>query len=161
MWLILITVVVVGMGACSSLPNSPNVYQNGEAMQASATLVGVVVNIRPVETRSAGDTAAAYGALLGAVAFSRFGVGSGKLLATLAGAGVGAGAGGAVARSTTQAAANEVIVRLPTNSGDRLITVVEGADLNLKKGEWVYVIVTHAHSFLSGSTTRYRVVPSI
>jgi len=157
----LLAFMVISVSACATITNSPNAYADGEAMQASATLIGVVVNVRPVQTRSKGDIASAYGALLGAVALSRFGTGSGRIVSALAGAGIGAGIGGSAAKSSTEEDANEIIVRLPTKTGDLLITVVQGSDLAIKKGMWVYVIATQTASSNGWSKdTRYRVVPA-
>jgi outer membrane lipoprotein SlyB len=150
--------LAVMLAGCASL--SPNDYSTDEGMQVAATLTGVVVSVRDVQTHDSGTTEAGYGALLGAVAFHGIGSGATRLLATLVGAGAGAATGKVMTTSLSRQAGKEIIVRVPFSTGNRLITIVQGDDLAFTKGERVHVIETSSHSVFSGDSARWRVVPA-
>jgi outer membrane lipoprotein SlyB len=131
---------------------SSDTYSGGHVGEVSETLEGVVVsamNVRVqdkdyLEQNGLGLTG---GALAGAVAGSAAGKGNG--LATVAGALVGATAGAFAEKALKEQNARQYIVKI---SNGKIVTVVQGTNNPLHKGQRVYVL-------MGDGGNRARVIP--
>lgn len=156
--LAILAISMVMLTACTSL--SPNRYDDSEGMQTSTTYNAVVVHVRAVTTQSTSTGGEAYGLVLGALAFSHFGAGTGRAAYALLGGTATSAAGGSIERAGSRDAGLEIVVCVTTRNGNELVTVVQGADLEVHAGENVFLIASQSHNILSGTETRYRVVPA-
>lgn len=153
---------------------SSNVYTSDSTL--SLTMQGKIVSVRPVviknsDNLSSNTTGALSGGALGAVAGSGAGHGSGQAAAVVGGAIVGGVVGALAEGQLGKSDGYEYIIKVNTSDlkddiyggtaavrrvissakTNGLITVVQGKDVVLSKGQKVYVIF---------SDKRTRVIPS-
>lgn len=122
-------------------PNAAGIYTPRDAQQVQNVRLGTVIAVRPVQITTASGTKAAglgIGALAGGLLGHQVGGGSGKTLATVAGAVGGAVAGDAIASHHYQQAGLQVTVRLDRGAG--VIAVTQAADPAIAVGQRVEVI---------------------
>lgn len=128
------------LGACARQisPNSVAGTAVGETMQTYAGTIRSAryVQVQEHETLEGNTTGQIIGGLAGGVAGSRFGGGLGKAIAIGAGALLGAAAGALAEQEVKKQVAIEYVVQL--DSG-RLLTVVQGSDVEIRPGERVFV----------------------
>jgi outer membrane lipoprotein SlyB len=123
-------------GCASS--NSGSVYKRDETRQAQTVRMGVVESVRQVSiegTKSPVGTIA--GGVIGAVAGSRIGGGSAKVITGTLGAVAGALAGSAVEEKVTQKNGLEITVKLDNGS---MIAVVQEATEEFHAGDRIRVL---------------------
>ncbi|HYG45065.1 MAG TPA: glycine zipper 2TM domain-containing protein [Bordetella sp.] len=134
------------LAGCANPTASSRVYTFEQTQRAQTVVLAHVTSVRPVVIQASNTSGlgAAAGGVLGAVAGSAVGGGSGRRLTTVGGGIGGAMAGNAVenARNRTQGA--EITLRL--DSGETRV-VVQQADVPVFAGQRVQVIT-------QGNTTR-------
>lgn len=115
-----------------------NNYESYTAGEANRTMEGTVLNVRLIKITGGNGTGGMAGVIAGAAAGSAVG---GSSEAAIVGAIGGAVAGGllgdAAEKRFTSQDAVEVIVKLDNG---KLITTTQGNDINLTKGQRVFVI---------------------
>ncbi len=132
-----IVLLALMLGACAS-SNSGSVYSRDDARKTQTVKMGVVESVRTVKiegTKSPIGTAA--GAVVGGVAGSTVGHGSGSVIAATIGAVVGGLAGSAAEEGITRKDGVEITVKLDNGT---LVAIVQEADEAFHPGEKVRLI---------------------
>jgi outer membrane lipoprotein SlyB len=131
----LCTAVLAG---CAHPPLHSGEYRRWETLGEQSVRFGVVESVRPVSIHAhETGVGTATGAVLGGIAGSHVGRGSGAVAATFAGAILGGIIGQDVERSANERAGVELTVLL--DSG-RYIAVVQEADESFRSGDRVRVL---------------------
>lgn len=156
-FVLLLVSLLVLLGGCATV--GPSTYGQNEQMQAALTWSGVVQSVRPVTISGdpgAASVASGYGALLGGVAFSSLGGGTGKALAALLGIGVGSAAARGIANHAEGHTGYQITVLVQQPQGQQLFTVIQPRDAwTPSNGEKVYLIETRQNW-----QSRFRVEPA-
>lgn len=124
-------------------PNSANIYTPGESQQIAQVRLGTVIAVQAVQINAASGTKLAgegIGAVAGGLLGHQIGGGSGKTLATVAGAIGGAVAGNAIAGHSYRQQGLQVTIRLDNHGGTIAVTQQTGPRFVI--GERVEVIGT-------------------
>lgn len=126
------------LAACAPSYGSKS-YKPGEVGQSSTTEIGHVISVRPVQIEGTDSGVGKLGgAAAGGVAGSMIGTGDRtQALGAIGGAIVGGIVGAASEKAVTKAQGAEYVIE--TEMGD-LITVVQGADENIKAGGRVFIM---------------------
>ena len=133
-----VAALCVGLLAGCAHPVGPGEYRRWEAMGEQSVRFGVVEAVRPVNIHAyETGVGATTGAVLGGIAGSHVGRGSGSVAATFAGAILGGIIGQDVERSANERPGVELTVLL--DSG-RYIAVVQPAEEGLRAGDRVRVL---------------------
>jgi len=169
-FLVVLIIPILAMVSACAKDLSSSSYNETQAGEADITYEGVIVSLRNVKINpdakenTAGTIA---GGALGAAGGSAIGKGTGSLLSAIGGAIVGAVAGNATEGALKSTTAVEYVVKTkaakngaPQQTANKdgktlkaggLVTVVQAADSDLKKGTKVYVIVSKKN--------RSRIIP--
>ncbi|AXK40466.1 hypothetical protein [Crenobacter cavernae] len=122
-----------------STSDSAQVYSKGQMRQAQTVEFGTVVSVNPVKMEGQGNELINFGGVaLGGLAGSTIGHGRGSAAGAIVGAMAGGLATGAAQRSIGTKNAFEVTVRL--DRGQRMISIVQEADVALQNGQRVRVL---------------------
>lgn len=128
-------------GCANTSPYSGNVYSGNQAKSAQTVTFGTITALRQVQiqadSRAGGLLGSGGGAVIGGLLGNQVGGGSGRQLATVAGALGGAVAGTKVEESTNRIAAWEMEIR---QDNGRNVVVVQKADQNYQVGQRVRLI---------------------
>jgi outer membrane lipoprotein SlyB len=128
-------------GCANTSPYSGNVYSGNQAKSAQTVTFGTITALRQVQiqadSRAGGLLGGGGGAVIGGLLGNQVGGGSGRQLATVAGALGGAVAGTKVEESTNRIAAWEMEIR--QDNGQNVV-VVQKADQNYQVGQRVRLI---------------------
>lgn len=128
-------------GCANTSPYSGNVYSGNQAKSAQTVSFGTITALRQVQiqadSRAGGLLGSGGGAVIGGLLGNQVGGGSGRQLATVAGALGGAVAGTKVEESTNRVSAWEMEIR--QDNGQNVI-VVQKADQNYQVGQRVRLI---------------------
>lgn len=151
----LLPVLVLGTltlaGCANTAPYSGNVYSGSQAKAAQSVSFGTITALRQVQiqadSRAGGLLGSGGGAVIGGMLGNRIGGGSGRELATVAGAIGGSVIGTKVEESANRIAAWEIEIRKDTG---QTIVVVQKADQAFQVGQRVRLI---------GSGSRVSVAP--
>lgn len=128
-------------GCANTSGYSGDVYRGSQAQTGQSVTYGTIVAVRPVqiqaESRAGGLLGTGGGAVIGGLLGNQVGGGSGRQLATVAGA-----LGGAVAGSATEEAANRVnALEMEIRRDDGTdVVVVQRADRQFQAGQRVRLI---------------------
>lgn len=134
---------ILFLAGCAQTPIGSRDYSLNQARTAGSVQPGVVVGVRPVQVHEdprrgqRGELGSIVGAAGGAVIGRQIGGGSGRDLATLAGAVIGGGVGSRVDQRFAAQSALEVQVRLDNG---RMVAVTQGADQGFRPGQRVSVV---------------------
>ncbi|MFG6175731.1 glycine zipper 2TM domain-containing protein [Halomonas sp. THAF12] len=138
-------------GCANTSPYSGNVYSGNQAKAAQNVTVGTITAMRRVQiqadSRAGGLLGSGGGAVIGGLLGNQVGGGSGRQLATVAGAIGGAVAGSKIEESTNRVDAWELEIRKDTG---QTVVVVQKADQAFQVGQRVRLI---------GSGSRVSVAP--
>jgi len=128
-----------GLAGCANHQASSRVYTFEQTQRAQTVVLAQVTGVRPVVIQADSTTGlgAAAGGVLGAVAGSAVGGGSGRRLTTTAGAIGGAMAGNAAENVRSRRQGVEITLRL--DSGETRV-IVQEADVPVFVGQRVQVI---------------------
>ncbi|HSP59002.1 MAG TPA: glycine zipper 2TM domain-containing protein [Halomonas sp.] len=128
-------------GCANTSPYSGNVYSGNQAKSAQTVSFGTISALRQVQiqadSRAGGLLGSGGGAVIGGLLGNQVGGGSGRQLATVAGALGGAVAGTRVEESTNRVDAWEMEIR--QDNGQNVV-VVQKADQNYQVGQRVRLI---------------------
>lgn len=128
-------------GCANTSPYSGNVYSGNQAKSAQTVSFGTITALRQVQiqadSRAGGLLGSGGGAVIGGLLGNQVGGGSGRQLATVAGALGGAVAGTKVEESTNRIDAWEMEIR--QDNGQNVV-VVQKADQNFQVGQRVRLI---------------------
>ncbi|MBB3140273.1 outer membrane lipoprotein [Halomonas organivorans] len=141
----LLPVLVLGTltlaGCANTSPYSGNVYSGNQAKAAQNVTVGTITAMRRVQiqadSRAGGLLGSGGGAVIGGLLGNQVGGGSGRQLATVAGAIGGAVAGSKIEESTNRVDAWELEIRKDTG---QTVVVVQKADQAFQVGQRVRMI---------------------
>jgi outer membrane lipoprotein SlyB len=130
--------VALLLGACTR-NISPDTYSVGSVGMATRTIRATIISVRDVKIEgNRTGIGAGAGATGGAVAGSAIGGNArGNILGAIGGAVAGGIAGAAIEEGTTRQTGLEYVVETET---DHLLTVVQGPEPRLSKGEKVLVM---------------------
>jgi outer membrane lipoprotein SlyB len=141
---ILVTAAMLALGGCASGTGGKD-YSRDQTRAVQEVQMAVVESVRGVNIEGTKTpVGAAAGAVIGGVAGSTVGSGTGRTLATAVGAVLGGVGGAAVEEGVTRQNGVEITVRL--DSG-RLIAITQAADETFQVGDRVRVLS-------GGGTTR-------
>lgn len=133
-------------GCANTAPYGGNVYRGNQAGTSQSVMFGTIEAIRQVQiqadNRAGGIVGTGGGAVIGGLLGTQVGGGSGRRLATAAGAIGGAVAGSRVEDSANRSTAWEMEIR--RDDGQRVV-VVQGADQNFQTGQRVRLIGSGAN----------------
>ncbi|EHJ93146.1 glycine zipper 2TM domain-containing protein [Vreelandella boliviensis] len=128
-------------GCANTAPYSGDVYRGSQAQTGQSVTYGTIVAIRPVqiqaESRAGGLLGSGGGAIIGGLLGNQVGGGSGRQLATVAGALGGAVAGTAAEDATNRINALEMEIRRDDGTN---VVVVQKADHQYQAGQRVRMI---------------------
>lgn len=128
-------------GCANTSPYSGNVYTGDQAKTAQSVTLGTISALRPVQiqadSRAGGLLGTGGGAVIGGLLGDQVGGGSGRRLATAAGAIGGAVAGSAIEERANLINALEIEVR-QDNGQD--VVIVQKDDQNLQVGQRVRIL---------------------
>ncbi|HSH47376.1 MAG TPA: glycine zipper 2TM domain-containing protein [Halomonas sp.] len=128
-------------GCANTSPYSGNVYTGSQAKTAQSVTLGTISALRPVQiqadSRAGGLLGTGGGAVIGGLLGDQVGGGSGRRLATAAGAIGGAVAGSAIEERANLISALEIEVR-QDNGQD--VVIVQKDDQNLQVGQRVRIL---------------------
>lgn len=114
-----------------------NSYQMTSVGSADRVGQGVIISVRPVQIQGDSQAGTVTGGLVGGVAASTIGRGSGSVLSSLGGALLGAFVGGLTQKELSEQQALQYIVRLTDGN---MITVIQGKRNRLAVGQRVFVL---------------------
>ena len=114
-----------------------NSYQMTSVGSADRVGQGVIISVRPVQIQGDSQAGTVTGGLVGGVAASTIGRGSGSVLSSLGGALLGAFVGGLTQEELSEQQALQYIVRLTDGN---MITVIQGKRNRLAVGQRVFVL---------------------
>ncbi|RTQ99375.1 glycine zipper 2TM domain-containing protein [Halomonas nitroreducens] len=151
----LLPVLVLGTltlaGCANTAPYSGNVYTGNQAKAAQSVTFGTITALRRVQiqadSRAGGLLGGGGGAVIGGLLGNQVGGGSGRQLATVAGALGGAVAGSKIEESSNRIPAWEIEVR---KDNGQSVVIVQKADQAFQVGQRVRLV---------GSGTSVSVVP--
>ncbi|CAM4176393.1 glycine zipper 2TM domain-containing protein [Vreelandella rituensis] len=128
-------------GCANTAPYSGDVYRGDQAKTSQSVSYGTVVAVRPVQiqadSRAGGLLGSGGGAIIGGLLGNQVGGGSGRQLATVAGALGGAVAGTAAEDATNRVNALEMEIRRDDGTD---VVVVQRADHQFQPGQRVRLI---------------------
>jgi outer membrane lipoprotein SlyB len=127
------------LAGCANNSASSSVYSYGQAQREQIVRTGTIVAMRPITIQNDRTSGAGLvgGGVLGGVAGSGIGRGSGNALATVGGAILGAVAGNAIENQVGRTSGFEITVRL--DNGETRV-IAQEADQPLGVGQRVQVI---------------------
>ncbi|MEA2118172.1 glycine zipper 2TM domain-containing protein [Halovibrio sp. HP20-50] len=133
-------------GCANTSGYSGDVYRGSQAKTSQSVSYGTIVAVRPVqiqaESRAGGLLGSGGGAIIGGLLGNQVGGGSGRQLATVAGALGGAVAGTAAEDATNRVNALEMEIRRDDGSD---VVVVQRADRQFQAGQRVRLIGSGAN----------------
>ncbi|MDY6840733.1 MAG: glycine zipper 2TM domain-containing protein [Pseudomonadota bacterium] len=142
--ILLMTLLMALFAGCTS-QQSAEVYRRGEAQRPADVFYGEVVHVRNVLIEGTqSKIGAGSGAVVGGIAGSTIGKGSGRRLGTAVGAIAGGVAGAAAEEGLTRESGVEVTVDL---ADGRTLAVVQDDDVALVPGQRVRVVRSGAGSY--------------
>ncbi|TDO06874.1 MULTISPECIES: glycine zipper 2TM domain-containing protein [Halomonas] len=128
-------------GCANTAPYSGNVYSGNQAKSAQTVSFGTITALRQVQiqadSRAGGLIGSGGGAVIGGLLGNQIGGGSGRDLATVAGAIGGAVAGTKVEEASNRIPAWEIEIR---KDNGQSVVVVQKADQNFQVGQRVRLI---------------------
>ncbi|UYG00961.1 MULTISPECIES: glycine zipper 2TM domain-containing protein [unclassified Halomonas] len=128
-------------GCANTAPYSGDVYRGNQAQTGQSVSYGTIVAIRPVQiqadSRAGGLLGTGGGAIIGGLLGSQVGGGSGRQLATVAGALGGSVAGSSIEDRANRVRALEMEIRRDDGSD---VVVVQRADRQFQAGQRVRLI---------------------
>ena len=138
---LLVAALAATLSACASTPTSALVYPTYGAQQAGSAAAGFIVDLRPVTIRGQDRNEAWLGGAVGGAAgfaLTRHSSGSTEALGSILGGVAGVAAGQALSQRSRPGV--EVVVAVEQYGRQRVISVVQDADQQLRVGEPVWVI---------------------
>ena len=131
-----ISIITFLLGACTT-SRSGRIYNESDALQVEDVEEGMVESVELATIRKDGSIiGTAGGTVLGGIAASTIGGGTGKQLATVGGAIIGGMLGHFFEQGITDRNALKIVVKL--SSGEKVVIIQED-DVSFKKGERVNV----------------------
>nr|WP_246389966.1 glycine zipper 2TM domain-containing protein [Halomonas cerina] len=128
-------------GCANTAPYGGNVYTGNQAKSAQRVTYGTITALRQVQiqadSRAGGLLGSGGGAVIGGLLGNQVGGGSGRQLATVAGALGGAVAGSKIEESTNRVTAWEIEVR--QDNGQNVV-IVQKADQPFQVGQRVRIV---------------------
>lgn len=128
-------------GCANTAPYSGNVYSGNQAKSAQTVTFGTITALRQVQiqadSRAGGLLGSGGGAVIGGILGNQVGGGTGRQLATVAGAIGGAVVGTKAEEATNRITAWEMEIR---QDNGRNVVVVQKADQNFQVGQRVRLI---------------------
>ncbi len=131
-----ISIITFLLGACTT-SSSGRIYSAKDALQVEDVEEGVLESVELAMIRKDGTiVGTAGGTVLGAIAASTIGGGTGKQIATVGGAVIGGLLGHYFEQGITDKNALKLVIKL--DSGEKVV-IIQEADVSFQKGERVNV----------------------
>lgn len=135
-----IFLLIAAMLGCAA-SRSANVYTRGQARQVETIKTGVVQQVDNVTLQDeAGPVGSIGGAVIGGIAASSIGKGSGSAIASTLGVILGGVLGSNIEKHANSSSGYKIIVKL--DGSNEMIAVVQEADIPFKIGQRVKILTS-------------------
>ena len=138
-WIVIFSLIISLIGCAPS--RSANVYTRGQARQVETIKTGIVQQIDNVTLQDeATPVGSVGGAVIGGIAASSIGKGTGSAIASTLGAILGGVIGSNVEKHANSSSGYKIIVKM--DNSNEMIAVVQEADIPFKVGQRVKVLTS-------------------